>query len=154
MPRQILSLPSLLYATGTRLGIVTSDTAGTNAGERIEEVDLKEKKVSSSHETAEAEWHILDSHQQNFSFSDVRPANITVRNLEVEVEAAAPFADTLKTKFTKPKAADVEGGTVGSIRRKKILKDFSADSPAGTLTAIIGGSGSGKVRGAHRTREI
>ena len=132
--------------------MTTSDTAGTNPGERIEEVDLKEKKVSSSHEAAEVEWHILDNHQQNFSFSDVHPANITVRNLEVEVEVAAPFADTLKAKFTKPKVADVEGGAADNIRRKKILKDVSADFPAGTLTAIIGGSGSGKVHGTPHSR--
>ena len=97
------------------------------------------------HETVEAEWDVSDNHRQTLSFSDVHPANITVRNLEVEVDVAAPFVDTLKAKFTRSKVNDVEDDAVGAARRKKILKDVSADFPAGTLTAIIGGSGSGKV---------
>lgn len=100
---------------------------------------------SLSHETAEAEWHVSDNHRQTLSFSDVHPANITVRNLEVEVEVAAPFVDTLKAKFARSKVGDVEGAAVGGIQRKKILKGVSGNFPAGTLTAIIGGSGSGKV---------
>lgn len=91
------------------------------------------------------EWHVSDNHRQTLSFSDVHPANITVRNLEVEVDIAAPFVDTLKAKFTRSEVGDVEGAAVGGIRRKKILKGVSADFPAGTLTAIVGGSGSGKV---------
>ena len=120
--------------------MTASDATQTNAQERIEEADLKGEGSS----PPETEWHVLDNHQQNLSFSDVRPADIAVRNLQVEVEVAS-FADTLKARFTKSEAGDVEGGAVGGAQRKKILKDVSADFPAGTLTAIIGGSGSGKV---------
>ena len=122
--------------------MAASDAVGTNDWERIEEVGLKGESLSPH----ESEWHVLDNHQQNLSFSDVRPANIAVRHLEVEVEVASSFADALKARFTKSKAGDVEGGAVGGTQRKMILKDVSADFPAGTLTAIIGGSGSGKVR--------
>ena len=121
--------------------MAVSDAMQTNAREKIEEVDLKGEDLS----PPETEWHVLDSHQRNLSFSDVRPADIAVRNLQVEVEVASSFADTLKARFTKSEAGDVEGGAVGGAQRKKILKDVSADFPAGTLTAIIGGSGSGKV---------
>jgi len=124
--------------------MAASDAAGTIIQGSIEEVDVKGKD-SLFHETAEAEWHISDNHQQNLSFSDVHPADIVVRNLEVEVDVAASFVDTLKAKFIKSEVGNAEGGTVDGIRRKKILKDVSADFPAGTLTAIIGGSGSGKV---------
>ena len=122
--------------------MTASDATQTNAQERIEEADLKGEGSS----PPETEWHVLDNHQQNLSFSDVHPADIAVRNLQVEVEVASSFTDTLKVRFTKSKAGDVEGGAVGGAQRKKILKDVSADFPAGTLTAIIGGSGSGKVR--------
>jgi len=125
---------------------------GTTVGERIEKVDLREEG-SFSHEVAGMEWHILDDHQQNLSFSDVHPVDIAVRNLGVEVDVATPFADALKAKFTRLKVGDVEGGEKGGVQRKKILKDVSADFPAGTLTAIIGGSGSGKVR-VRSAREI
>ena len=127
-------------------------TMGAIVQERIKEVDLKEKGLL-SYEIVEVEQHALDDHQQNLSFSDVHPVDITVRNLEVEVNVIAPFVDTLKAKFTKSKVRDVEGGAIGGVRRKKILKDVSADFPPGTLTAIIGGSGSGKVC-VHYTQEV
>jgi ABC-type multidrug transport system fused ATPase/permease subunit len=114
--------------------------AGTILEGEIKEVDVK---VMPFHETTVAEWHLSDNHEQILSFSDVRPADITVRNLEVEVNIANSFVDILKAKFTNPK---VDGDVAGKAQRKKILKDISADFPAGTMTAIIGGSGSGKVR--------
>ena len=124
------------------------ETAESIVQERIEEVDV-EKKGSSFHEATETEWRVLDNHRQTLSFSDVHPADITVRNLEVEVDVATPLADTFKTKFIKSRVGDVEVDAVNGVRRKKILKDVSADFPAGTLTAIIGGSGSGKVLTLH-----
>lgn len=47
--------------------------------------------------------------------------------------------------YIKSGVGDVECDTVGRVRRKKILGGVSADFLAGTLTAVIGGSGSGKV---------
>jgi ABC-type multidrug transport system fused ATPase/permease subunit len=123
---------------------MASPDADTTFGGKIEEVDVK-GDCSPSHVTMEAGWHVADNHQQNLSFSDVRPADIAVRNLEVEVDIATSLVDRLKVKFAKPEVDDVEGDAVGGPRCKKVLKDVSADFPAGTLTAIIGGSGSGKV---------
>lgn len=121
---------------------MASSNACTTLEGEIKEVDIEGTLGSSFHETTVADWHISDNHQQNLSFSDVCPANITVRNLEVEVDVASSFVDTLKAKFTNPKIDDLENN---GVRRKKILRDVSADFPAGTMTAIIGGSGSGKV---------
>lgn len=123
---------------------MSSPDAGATFWGKIEEVDVK-GDGSPSHGTREAGWHVTDDHKQNLSFSDVRPADIAVRNLEVEVDIATSLVDRLKVKFAKSKVDDVEGGAVNGPRRKKVLKDVSADFPAGTLTAIIGGSGSGKV---------
>ena len=120
-----------------------SDIPEATVEETIEEVDVKGEDPP-SYKVTEIEWHILDNHRQTLSFSDVHPAEITVRNLEVEVDVATSFVDTLKARFVKSKVGDVEGDAVSRVR-KKILKDVSADFPPGTLTAIIGGSGSGKV---------
>ena len=119
--------------------MAASDTAEAIVQARIE-AGAKEKG-SLFHEVTEVEW---DNHQQTLSFSNVHPADITVRNLEVEVDVVPSFVDTLKAKFTKSKVGDVEGDAVGRVRRK-ILKGVSGNFPAGTLTAIMGGSGSGKV---------
>ena len=111
--------------------------------EGVEEANIVERS-SLFHEAVEVQWRIrvMDNHRQNLSFSDVHPVDITVQNLDVDVDLATTFGDALKVKLKKPKVGDVEGDVV---RRKKILKDVSANFPAGSLTAIIGGSGSGKV---------
>jgi len=115
------------------------DSTGAVAWARFE-MGAK-KKDSLFHEATEMEIRISENYRQPLSFSDVHPANITVRNLGVEVDTVASVVDTLTAKFTKSKVGDMVGGT-----QKKILNDVSGVFPAGTLTAVIGGSGSGKVR--------
>jgi hypothetical protein len=136
---------SATYLRRQTLSMVASGTAEAIVQARIR-VDVKEK-CSLFHEAAGAEWHISDNHRQALSLSNVHPVDIAVRNLEVQVEVATSFADTLRVKFAESKFGDVEGG-VGRVPRK-ILRDISANFPAGTLTAIIGGSGSGKVVHLH-----
>ena len=119
--------------------MATSDTTKAIVQEKIEEVNLDEEGLPPR------EWHISDNHRQTLSFSDVYPVGITIRNLEVEVDVASSFVDAFKARFTKSKVGDLECDAVGGVRRKKILSDVSADFSPGTLTAIIGGSGSGKV---------
>lgn len=75
----------------------------------------------------------------DLSLRAIDPVNLRIRNLSVEVDVS-PSAIT---------------GLVGSMRKRKrepdgakwktILNDVSADLPRGSLTAIIGGSGSGKT---------
>jgi ABC-type multidrug transport system fused ATPase/permease subunit len=104
-----------------------------------------EKDGPQSHEVTGMEWHVSDNHQQTLSFSDVHPVDITVRGLNAEVDIAGSFVDALKAKITKSKVGDMEGDATGGVQRK-ILKDVSVSFPPRTLAAIIGGSGSGKVR--------
>jgi ABC-type multidrug transport system fused ATPase/permease subunit len=88
---------------------------------------------------------IQDLHEQNMSFSAVQPVDVEVRNLQVQVDVSSPMLQTVKSWFNRPRVGDVEGQTNISANRKTILASVSSDFPAGTLSAIIGGSGSGKV---------
>jgi ABC-type glutathione transport system ATPase component len=84
-------------------------------------------------------WQLQDMHTQNMSFSFVRPVDVRVRSLGVQVDVDSSPVDVVKGWFTTAKVGD------NAARRKKILSSVSADFPRGSLSAIIGGSGSGKV---------
>ncbi|KAH8819749.1 ABC transporter-like protein [Xylogone sp. PMI_703] len=73
----------------------------------------------------------------HISFSAVEPVDVQIRDLSVTVDTSvSPFSiEGLMSRNRKH-----DGPTT-----KQILHDVSASMPAGTLTAIIGGSGSGKT---------
>lgn len=82
------------------------------------------------------------SHSQSnrISLSEVDPVDVQVRNLSVSVDVSPPvlsFDSLLQRKRNR-------NGDLKS-EPKQILHSVSASMPAGTLTAIIGGSGSGKT---------
>lgn len=66
-------------------------------------------------------------------FNNVPPVNIKVRDLSLSLERSPPLLQTLR--FRRP--------TLGE--EKRILRNVSLDVPAGSLMAIMGASGSGKV---------
>lgn len=72
------------------------------------------------------------------SFHAVEPVDICVRNLGVSIDVSPSRLNGLMTLMggRKPKREKVY---------KSILQDVSADMPSGSLTAIMGGSGSGKT---------
>ena len=74
------------------------------------------------------------------SFRDVQPATITVQDLSVSVAAPRSTFDALKSLAGFP-------GTSRSPERsqKPILNNICLDMPCGSLTAILGASGSGKT---------
>lgn len=76
------------------------------------------------------------SHSNHISLSAVEPVDIKVRNLVVQVDTSPSPLDPAFYFGKKSKDVDYI---------KTILHDVSADIPRGTLTAIIGGSGSGKT---------
>lgn len=69
--------------------------------------------------------------EQHISFRAVERVDVSVRNLAINV---SPHSINLPWAKKTEKAAEI-----------RILDDVSGDFPAGELTAIIGGSGSGKV---------
>jgi ABC-type multidrug transport system ATPase subunit len=80
------------------------------------------------------------SHSNHISLSEVEPVDVRIRNLSVSVDVSPSvfsFANLLPRKRKQDGEAPSES--------KRILYSASADMPAGTLTAIIGGSGSGKT---------
>lgn len=84
---------------------------------------------------------VLPSYNNDISFRPVVPVDIVLQGLVVTVEKNVSALDTLRQK-THPDDHQVQEN---ATKRKTILADVSADFPRGTLTAIIGGSGSGKT---------
>jgi ABC-type transporter Mla maintaining outer membrane lipid asymmetry ATPase subunit MlaF len=73
-------------------------------------------------------------------FHNVPPVDVKVRDLSLSIESAIPILEKLHFKKRTQVMAE----------EKRILQNISLDVPAGSLMAIIGASGSGKVR-ARRT---
>jgi ABC-type multidrug transport system ATPase subunit len=83
----------------------------------------------------------IHSHRsQHLSLSDVVPVDVKIRNLAVEVDTS-PSPLSIGSIFSRKRKTDGEPKST----TKTILRDVSANMPRGTLTAIIGGSGSGKT---------
>ncbi|MCJ1287087.1 hypothetical protein MMC26_006435 [Xylographa opegraphella] len=74
------------------------------------------------------------------SLRAVAPINVLVQNLTVAIDLERSGLGALRLPFSKRKNPDPSKPTT-----KKILDDVSARMPSGSLTAIIGASGSGKT---------
>lgn len=77
----------------------------------------------------------------NLALSDVEKVNIRLRNLNVRVEAFASLYAKIQETFRRFSRA----GKRSEKSIKNILTNVDADFPAGSVSAIIGGSGSGKT---------
>ena len=75
------------------------------------------------------------------SFQVVDPAVIYVKDLTVHIDPALSLFKTAEAFLRKGKDADVQQ----SSQRKTILNHITAWMPSGSLTAIMGASGSGKT---------
>ncbi|CAG8954999.1 hypothetical protein HYFRA_00008688 [Hymenoscyphus fraxineus] len=78
----------------------------------------------------------------HLSLSEVEPVDIQVRNLAVDVDIST-FGSPLAKLGLGRRKRNQDGEAPAET--KKILHSVSASMTAGTLTAIIGGSGSGKT---------
>ncbi|TVY82267.1 putative ABC transporter ATP-binding protein/permease [Lachnellula suecica] len=85
------------------------------------------------------------NHQQSnatsnhLSLSEVEPVDVQLQELAVNVDISPSIFSLEGLRFRRRKDGEPEA------QKKQILHSVSASMPAGTLTAIIGGSGSGKT---------
>lgn len=86
-------------------------------------------------------WDIKDTHIEKISFTDVSPVNIQMRQVSVDVTTSRG----LQGIFSKAQSSHSDP-EADNPKTKRILDRTSADFPKGSLCAIMGGSGSGKVR--------
>lgn len=116
------------------------------AGKNAADVDVPEVQRPSSTEASDLEHAPLEinplsiTQSNHISLSDVEPVEVQVRNLAVAVDISPPWWSPARFK----KQAQNQDGEPLS-QTKQILHSVSASMPTGTLTAIIGGSGSGKT---------
>ena len=82
--------------------------------------------------------HVPEDHVNELSFRPVDPVNVLVRDLNLEIDVTPTSLFKFVTTFTRKKTP-----TGGEF--KAVLKDVDAYMPSGSLTAIIGSSGSGKT---------
>jgi len=83
---------------------------------------------------------LATSTSNHISLSEVEPVDVRIRDLSVSVDVS-PSVFSLSGLFPRKRNRDGEPKS----ETKQILYSASASMPAGTLTAIIGGSGSGKT---------
>ncbi|KAL8901093.1 MAG: hypothetical protein Q9207_005380, partial [Kuettlingeria erythrocarpa] len=86
---------------------------------------------------------VLEEAGNELSFNAVEPVNVHVRNLSVNIDVSPGGLAILSTAFKR------RNGTSTTQTQKTILRDVSANMPSGSLTAILGGSGSGKTTMLH-----
>ena len=79
-----------------------------------------------------------DATETALSFRAVAPVNVIVRNLSVNIDVSPSGIVALKMSLGRKKAGQEK-------EFKTILNDVSATMPSGSVTAILGSSGSGKT---------
>ncbi len=77
----------------------------------------------------------------DLSFRLVEPTALLVEDFNLHIDVAPSTWNAVKARFAKEKNADLRQ----EPQRKTILSGISAYMPSGTLTAILGASGSGKT---------
>lgn len=97
------------------------------------------EKVPGDLETAPAQENYPNHNDTPMSLRAVTPVDVRIRNLNVAIDVSpSPIESLLKSVSWKGPKAD-------EATTKTILHDVLTDMPSSTLTAIVGGSGSGKV---------
>jgi ABC-type multidrug transport system fused ATPase/permease subunit len=86
-------------------------------------------------------------HQNAISLNDVTPVDVQVKNITVSVfegkRRPGGLFSSLRAKSKEPATDSAARSDASYV--KPILQDVSAHMPSGSLTAILGSSGSGKT---------
>jgi ABC-type multidrug transport system ATPase subunit len=82
---------------------------------------------------------LTPAHSNRISLREVEPVDVQIRDLSVSVDISSSASSLSGLLLRRPRDGDVRP------EAKRILHSASASMLAGTLTAIIGGSGSGKT---------
>jgi ABC-type multidrug transport system ATPase subunit len=125
-----------------------SSTNSTSSPKRYSQLDdhgdsaaLQSIIIPQSH-TKECEtlYPVTSTQSNHISLSEVQPVDIQVRSLGVDVDVSpSKLSPEYWTGIFSRKSR------IGGPHTKTILRDVDADMPQGSLSAIIGGSGSGKT---------
>ncbi|KAJ5989379.1 ABC-2 type transporter [Penicillium waksmanii] len=76
----------------------------------------------------------------NLSLRAVNPVDVNIKNLSLDIDASSPIWGTSPAEiWQRLRGHKIEGSS------KNVLQGVSASMPSGSLTAIIGSSGSGKT---------
>lgn len=117
-----------------------ADDMGPGLSHVDSEAPASKTATAQDHEPLHDLQALSSSHTNDLSLSDVDPVDVQVRGLAVTVDIS-PSAFSISNYLPRKQSQD---GTPAA-NTKQILHSVSASMPAGTLTAIIGGSGSGKT---------
>ena len=103
------------------------------------EIDLESESASPPTELVSPSRTLNhDATETALSFRAVDPVNVIVRNLAVSFDVSPSGISALKTSLGRNKTGQEK-------EFKRILYNVSATMPSGSLTAILGSSGSGKT---------
>ncbi len=100
-----------------------------------------EKDIEAANRPVTRNLHDDEGDSTGLSLRAVDAVDVRIQNLSIEIDTSPSRFSTLKTSIMRKKASPADQ----SGQYKKIIDDVSAHMPSGTLTAIIGGSGSGKT---------
>ncbi|KAJ5141458.1 hypothetical protein N7526_002453 [Penicillium atrosanguineum] len=101
----------------------------------------KDKIVEEINVQKDAGFHAaLQDAVYNLSLHDVNPVNVQVRNLSLHLDTSPPIWESSPSQFWRR----LRGQKIEGIS-KTVLDGVDANMPSGSLTAIIGSSGSGKT---------
>ena len=97
------------------------------------------KAKTNQSEQYHAEHALSTARSNHISLSEVDPVDVQIRDLSVSVDISPSVFSLSSFQLKRPRDGE------SRAEPKRILHSASASMPAGTLTAIIGGSGSGKT---------